>query len=55
VTLSADVRALDESLTHHRASVRSFEAQGQMRMAEMVRRKIDTLLELRLMLTEAEQ
>jgi hypothetical protein len=53
-TLTDDVRELDESLRHHRASLRGYEAQGQMRLAEALRAKIDTLLEFRLMLTQGE-
>lgn len=49
-TLTDDMREIDEALTHAHASLRSFEAQGQPHCASLIRRKIDTLLDLRLML-----
>lgn len=50
-----DTQALDESIAHHCRSARSLQAQGHLRMAEVVRAKIDALLDQRLALTKGEQ
>lgn len=48
--MADDLAEIDEGLEHARASLRSFEAQGQLACAEAVRRKIDTLLDMRLLI-----
>lgn len=49
--MADDLAEIDEGLAHARASLLSFEAQGQLACAQAVRRKIDTLLDMRLMVT----
>lgn len=51
-TLTDDLREIDEGIIHATRSMRSFLDQGQMRMAEIAERKRDTLLELRLLVTQ---
>jgi hypothetical protein len=53
-TIVDEVREIDEGLAHATRALHSFRSQGQLRMAEVAQRKIDTLLELRLMVTQGE-
>jgi hypothetical protein len=50
-TDSADLREIDEALSHAVRARNDLRSKGQLRMAEVAERKVDTLLDLRLIAT----
>lgn len=48
---NADLCEIDEAIRHALASRNQLRSKGQLRMAEVAQRKLDTLLDLRLIAT----